>query len=493
MHPFIKSLSKKDYCPFLLCIFFFFHGYVRYFPSIHFTDILLPLFLYLLGAATLFFLSFLILGSLKKACVLTVCIVAFNFFFGSIHDFLKSNFGNSLVVKYSFLLPATLLLFCAFIIYLKKSKKDPSSAVLYLNYLFIILIAIDLGSLTYKSISKNSIINPETSVEFRNCSTCSWPDVYFIIADAYPGQKELKDLFSFDNSAFENQLTQRGFHVLNHTTSNYNWTPYSLASTLNMEYLHLNTHTINYNDILACSHAIEKNTLIHFFEQNGYKIYNYSIFDLDKNSTPLQHVFATPRKALLSETFIERFRHDLGFNFLRQEHLEKLEKQITRKYLYNNNKADSLTRAITVQKPGEKKFVYTHLMFPHTPFFFDSIGKENPEPDLHESAYTDKQLFIGYLLYANKKLISLIDYIRTHSKQPPVIILMSDHGFKEFEKPVNEKYHFMNLSAVYFPNGNYFQSYEGLSNVNQFRLLLNSQFGQKLPLLKDSSFFLYEK
>jgi hypothetical protein len=70
---------------------------------------------------------------------------------------------------------------------------------------------------------------------------------------------------------------------------------------------------------------------------------------------------------------------------------------------------------------------------------------------------------------------------------------MSDHGFKEFEKPVNEKYHFMNLSAVYFPNGNYFQSYEGLSNVNQFRLLLNSQFGQKLPLLKDSSFFLYEK
>ena len=43
------------------------------------------------------------------------------------------------------------------------------------------------------------------------------------------------------------------------------------------------------------------------------------------------------------------------------------------------------------------------------------------------------------------------------------------------------------------PDGNNSGFYDGMSNVNQFRVLLNSQFKQKLPLLKDSTNFLIEK
>jgi hypothetical protein len=51
----------------------------------------------------------------------------------------------------------------------------------------------------------------------------------------------------------------------------------------------------------------------------------------------------------------------------------------------------------------------------------------------------------------------------------------------------------MNLCAVFLPGCNYSGFYDGLSPVNTFRVILNSQFGQQFSLLKDSSIFLYEK
>jgi len=96
------------------------------------------------------------------------------------------------------------------------------------------------------------------------------------------------------------------------------------------------------------------------------------------------------------------------------------------------------------------------------------------------------------LKYSNRKLLELIDHIRKNSPRPPVIILMSDHGFRQLPEGSDQKYYFMNLNAVYLPNGNYAGFYDGMSNVNQFRVILNSQFNQKLPLLKDSTSFLVE-
>ncbi len=91
------------------------------------------------------------------------------------------------------------------------------------------------------------------------------------------------------------------------------------------------------------------------------------------------------------------------------------------------------------------------------------------------------------MIYTNKKLLELIDYIKTNAEQPPVIILMSDHGFRQFEEneKVDNKYHFMNLNAVLLPNRNYSGFYDGMSNVNQFRVDFKFiEFGQKLPTVE---------
>ena len=106
----------------------------------------------------------------------------------------------------------------------------------------------------------------------------------------------------------------------------------------------------------------------------------------------------------------------------------------------------------------------------------------------------DKKAYIEYLVYFNKKLLELADYIKTNSTHPPIIIFMSDHGFRQFEagEKIDNLYQFMNINAVFMPDGNYSGFYDGMSNVNQFRVILNSQFGQQLPILKDSTSFLRE-
>ena len=97
--------------------------------------------------------------------------------------------------------------------------------------------------------------------------------------------------------------------------------------------------------------------------------------------------------------------------------------------------------------------------------------------------------YTGYVQYTNKVLLQLIDTIVAKASKPPVIILMSDHGFREYDPPVDRKYQVMNQLCILLPNKNYTPFYEGMSNVNLFRVFFNSQFGQHFPLLRDSASF----
>ena len=125
---------------------------------------------------------------------------------------------------------------------------------------------------------------------------------------------------------------------------------------------------------------------------------------------------------------------------------------------------------------------------PHYPYLFNKEGEPNPLPNVTEGQQHRQKEYIEYLQYCNKQFVTLIDDILKNSKQPPIIVFMGDHGFRHFSEPVDPKYHFLNLNAVYLPNKNYGGFYKGMSGVNQFRTILNTQFNKQLPLLKDSTF-----
>lgn len=489
MHKLISLFSQTPFFLFLLPLFFVLHGFTAYYFLVPVKETIAVLFVFL-AASFLLALAFLLIYKNRiKSALASVLLLALNFFFGNIQDGLKEIAPGSFIIKYSFLLPLALVVFIIWAVYLKRSKNNFTRLTAYLNWLVLLFLFIDMGILCTKFSNNNSVV-AQPQPQLNKCTHCEQPDVYFIVADEYPGKQVLAEIFSFDNSSFESELTRRGFHVIKNTKSNYNWTPYSIASTLHMNYLQLKTNEVNIYDLLVCEDEIKASPVIHFFKEAGYRIYNHSIFKLNEKQSLLQPLFLYPRKRLLtSTTFIDRFQKDLGFHFKSNTEIESGKKI----YLYNTLKADSLTKSIVAQNVREKKFVYTHLMLPHHPYFFDSTGKANPSNAWEDDHKLNKQAFISYLIYSNKKLLELVDSIKTASKHPPVIILISDHGFRQFSNNTSRDYYFMNLNAVYLPNQNYSAFYEGISNVNMFRLLLNNQFGQQLPLLKDSSIFLWEK
>ena len=488
-----EFLKKRPIYVLLLSLFFVWHGFVYYFDLIPLKDASL-LYLFFTGITLLlFFLSLLIFRRYNKAALFSFLLMLYYLFFGYFHDGLKQLSANGFLSKYSFVLPFSLLLFVFIAIKLKRSKSSFIKANFYLNTLFIILLLLDAGLFISKALKtgKQSIT---PSLSLLSCDSCARPDIYLIVADGYPGKTELNEVFNYDNSLFEQELSSRGFHVIDSSTSNYNFTPFSVSSMLNMEYLQgLHGSNSDKDDILKCYNTIKNNHTLQYLSNLGYTFYNYSIFDFKKQPSLAKPTFL-PRKTrpLVSRTLRFRMQNELGHLLVTRFKIRSIIKNLRNLDLKNNSKLFERTKTIAAEHTETPKFVYTHLVMPHYPYYFDSTGKQNPYEILTDEHARNQEAFIQYLVYANRQYLQLIDHILANSDKPPVIILMGDHGFREFGKPVDEKYHFMNLNAVLLPARDYNQFYKGMSNINQFRIFFNTQFGQQLPLLKDSTSFLSE-
>jgi hypothetical protein len=329
---------------------------------------------------------------------------------------------------------------------------------------------------------------------FVSCDTCSRPDIYFVIADEYAGQQELSDVFHFDNSAFINALQKRGFYVLNNSMSNYNYTPFCMASTLSMHYLKgIEGRNSSKKDRQICYQLINQNPVINFFKNQGYTFKNLSVFqfndDLPLTTSPF---FLTGKDLLTSQTFLSRLDRDIRFNLVTKYHIKSEMQTLANTELNSIRSIYDHTKEEVTKESSHPRFIYTHLMMPHYPYFFDRNGKMNPVEKLMEGQQVLQKEYIDYLQYSNNQFIKLIDYILTNSKKPPIIIFMGDHGFRHFIDNIDRKYYFNNLNAIYLPGNDYRNIPDTLTTVNEFRILLNAQFNQRLPLLKDSTSFLRE-
>jgi hypothetical protein len=481
---------QKPFFLVLLPAFFFIHVLNENFNPVLIKDAVKLILFYSVISLFLTGIAWLYFRDLLKAALFAFSCLAVDFFFGPVQDLLQKSIPGSFFLRYSFILPFLFVLLILLIVYLKRSRLHFQRTTRYLNLLLLLLLFLDAGMLIANCLKNKPLQVSPMSGSWISCDSCSKPDVYLIIADEYAGRKELEDLFSFNNQGFENELQQRGFHIVQDPMANYNATVYSMASLLNMDYLHhLQNTRVNYRDMLTCSGLINHNNLVGFFKTNGYKIYNYSFFDLDGQERPVKNFFYPSNTALLSfQTLTSRLNRTLGYHLFSDNKVER----IRRNDMYSNATIDRLTRSQVLQKKNSPAFVYTHLNLPHHGYFYDSNGIMTPVAALTDEFTMDKNAYISYLKYSNRKLLELIDHIKKNTAAPPVIILMSDHGFRQLPGGTGQRYYFMNLNAVYLPGGNYTGFYDGMSNVNQFRVILNSQFHQKLPLLKDSTSFLVE-
>jgi hypothetical protein len=492
---------------FLLPVFFVLHNYKQYYGLVS-GAVAMEVFCKILAFFIIFFLLMLVTTKkLNKSLQLTTLFGFVFLFYGVIKDFFQFTLGVPFLSKYTVLLPvvfvSTILL-----IRLIQKKKDYRKSNLFQNTLLLVFIFIDgiLFASDNSLFLKQNLLTKNERLDLDKLPIpSSKPDVYYLVFDSYPGSSFLRDYMQFDNSLLDSSLTEKGFHILKDPESNYNRTAFSIASTLNFEYLETikDFSLITSKDYNLARLTIEKSTVPKVFRSYNYDFYNLSIFNIaDLPSIYRENFLTLPEQnVLLHNTLLERLRSDLLWNLMMGKFsirfVQKMYEVNEDEYIsrmkrergFNDTVIDSLLK-IPLQKTGHPKFIYAHLYLPHPPFFYDENGKQNDFKDILPSkSLENKPLFFSYLKYTNKVILEVTSQIIQSAGKNTVIVVQSDHGYRDFngEPP---KMLFKNYSAFYFPDRNYSSLYDTMSNINTFPVIFNKYFNTKIPLQKDTTVFL---
>ncbi len=473
------TIKNFPFCFLLFPIFFVLHGWKENFEYISFHDILILGCTYLLSSIIVFLIFLVLFRQTPKAGIYTFFILLVFLLFGAMQDFLRAIQLLESLSRYRYLLPSLGLFLLISFILLKKKKTSLNKFNFFLTILILVFIAIDAFSLIRMALSKESSPGVVASNSVgTQCEGCAKPDIYFLIFDEYASSRSLQDFLHYDNNSFESSLRARGFHIIPGSRSNYDFTIFSLASMLNMEYVQgvKDFNASSVKDFASCINLIRNNKVVDFLESSGYQIINYSIFDLKGRPSIVNQTFLPLKVSLITEqTLINRVSRDLGhFRLYSGLHSNEL---FTQKLLDESRR-----------KTDQPRFIYVHFFMPHQPYYFDSLGRSRDKQTLlAETDHFGKESYLQYLKYTNEKALQLVDSILNNNATPPIIMLMGDHGCRGVTNATNSDHMFMNMNAIHIPGGSYNRFYDSLSVVNQFRILFNTQFHQSFELLKDSS------
>ena len=495
-----KLLQQTPLFLFLLPTFFVLHGYAENFGFISIPDCLLLMITYAGATAFIYFIYLFIYKNNVKAALITTYLMAFYCFFGAVHDFLKAHSG--ILYKYSILVTVFIAGCIVLAVYLKKTKKEFLRASLFINVLLLIYVVVDLGTIAWKSVAplpnKLSVYSFAKDTHYINCTECPKPDIYFLLFDSYGSTISLKQKFGYDNGELDSFLIGRGFSIQANSRSNYNFTPFSMSSILNMSYLKgiENPNACNAEDYAYCNGLIRDNEVIKFLSFQGYDIVNYSVFDLAGNPSRVEQSFLPLKTKLITDrTLFAYLRRDIGWMFYTGKFKIKwLTEHTLFKQMDNTNKFIELVKKESMARSAKPRFVYMHVYMPHTPYYYDKFGNLKDEVTVYNDIYKlSPQPFLDFLPYTNMRIRELVNAIQQNTNGNAVIVLMGDHGFRYGATGPHPDNYFQNQNAIYFPDRDYHLLNDSISGVNQFRIVFNKLFNQNIPLLKDSTIFLQDK
>ncbi len=302
------------------------------------------------------------------------------------------------------------------------------------------------------------------------------PNVYLIVLDGYARADELQSEFGFDNASFLSALRTRGFDVNEESHSNYTNTALTLPSLLGMRYLAA-AQTASYSDAdlrQILDHALREGDGLRLLRQAGYEVVGTSPgWEHVSLRAGVDRMMERPEltdleEFLLWETWIPDLPGVPRNLFFQQLHSRVLG-------------VLSDARAIASGSHDGPVFAFVHVPAPHLPIAFDAGGgvphyssrqygaKRPAEYDLSTSAFD--AAYSAAILALNSSLLAAVDDIMRDSGQPPVIVIMSDHGFDGASSSGGDP-KLRNLLAAYTPGQR--ALLDSATPVNVLRILLNA-------------------
>ena len=338
-----------------------------------------------------------------------------------------------------------------------------------------------------------------------------YPDIYYIILDGYSGNHTLLEEYGFDNQEFIRELQKRGFFVADCAHSNYAVTSFSMASSLNLDYI----PPVGAK-FLKGNHSwrdfkpyIQYNVVRSTLKEMGYQTIAFDTY-LQWPNISNADVYISPKEIvefdilqlarllvggtneyeqMLVDSTPLILRHKIG-NYMVTPHSSQANSSgsdplikwetnnmVEQEKLYDYYLYD-LNNLASVSDLEGRKFVYAHFLTTHRPFLFSEDGSFKPDQT--------KNGYIKSIKFTNASLLRSIDQILETSDPKPVIIIQGDHSLPGSNDA------FGILNAYHLPDGGNSILYPTISPVNTFRVVFNKYFGMNLPLLKDNSYWMHE-
>ncbi len=322
---------------------------------------------------------------------------------------------------------------------------------------------------------------PFQSLSFKNADGPK-PDVYYIILDAYANPNTLENQGHFDDHEFLDFLKAHGFYVVPRAASNYDRTPFSISSSLNMDYISAIPKEMGDNYVADNIYyrLMQSSAVAGLFKKLGYKFINVSSGAFATDNIPAADVnvktdfgnhFTTAMMMLTPLAGIEKYCHIMRDGYCNRRDCP----------------GRALDQVFTIAGP---KFVLIHTDLSHPPPLFDQDGRRKDLPrELLNDHSTDFAAYVEQIKFCNSEVQKWIEKIDSGKGEKPVIILQADHGtyypMKSDDAYYNEVMRILN--AYRFAGDKNPTYYPTITPVNSFRVLFNDYFGAGLPLLKDQS------
>jgi hypothetical protein len=484
---FIKQLINSSWHVVWLILFFILHGYAGYIGLLSITDLLILFTEYCLLAAFVYVLSKRFFKESTNAAIYTTLFMLVFLFFEDLRIFTAKWKWIAPLSALKFYFPLSLVILLIGFYLFRKLKKPLIRLTVFLNIIFGIYLLMEIVDISNKLLATSAKKDKEENAMI--CDSCAKPSVYLVVMDEYFGSNGLKEYFNYDNSWFENKLRQNGFSVITNTKSNYHYTVFSMASMLNMDYIKdMGEQTVfNQYGYYKATLGIRENEVCKIFANQGYDIVNYSDFDIDGHPAGQGYHLLPSGQALISNrTMYYQVKKNLPNFLARYAAFTGMANELAERAIVINEQRLSKTLEAATPAPQKPSFTYLHLNMPHMPYAFDSTGNKVLAKWFQNLSHQQKdEMYLQYLVYTNKKMAGFIDSLQTKTQGKAVVILMSDHGYREALNKTLALAH-DNFFAVYQPStpGSFHQN--SITAVNTFRYLFNNLFNTRFQPLKDS-------
>jgi hypothetical protein len=326
----------------------------------------------------------------------------------------------------------------------------------------------------------------------------------------------LKQDLGYDNTPFINQLNQMGFYVASCGHPNYTFTYASISSLLDMRYIpgaYANDVWNDFSNNGFWWNLLKNNEVQRQLKSVGYRTVAFQedapLVEFDNSDVlirsgqptiisqylyPFESIYMNSTAAILLNAWDPKGKVEQLFqgNSAIQNTasvdlsvLSGVNRDFAKEHAIST--LSILNHLPEVPAFTGPKFTYAHIFVPHIPYVFDPNGQLVTDPGFYSSyqdqpinAKYEKQGYLNQVQFISKAIVPILHVIISKSKNPPIIILMGDHGLEGHNR-------YTDLLAYYLPKGSE-KLYPSISPVNSFRLIFDEYFGGNYPLLPDLTY-----